>query len=167
MEPPPSGEADEQPSDALKARVAATRATLLDFRGGKRLYITLGAFVAAACLVVIFFGTYHRRTPACTVAWDAWTTLDRYRARHLSRERTLDRLDHDLASMRLHLAALRRQRQTQAARSWADLTTDVADTRNVLAAGGTPAYTRFAAQDQPMALYYAGCRGPTPRLRTR
>jgi hypothetical protein len=152
-------EGDDRIPEALRARIRATR-----LRPQKKWpYVVAVAFVVLCGLSLVLLSNYHSHSPFCTVAWDAWTSLDSYRAHRRSRDATLDRLQHDVASMDFHLDAVARAGETKQFGLYRAVRDDVSAAEGMVAGNRSASYESFAVQDLPVALTDAGCRGFAPR----
>jgi len=150
----------EAAREALEAKIAELQARPLGQK--KWPYVVLVAFIVVGGSSVIALANYHSHAPFCRVAWDAWMSLDKYRSHQMSASDTVNHLDHDLASMRFHLDALRRAGETKRATEYATIVADVSTLQKIIDSGHPPDYSTFAAKDLPTALATAGCRGFAP-----
>jgi hypothetical protein len=146
----------------IAARISAMRTT-----HAKWPYVAAAIFVAVCGGAILILANSRSHTPFCNVAWDAWTTLDGVRAGRTTRASAVDRVGHDLASMRFHLDALERNGETRAVKADTAIVNDTTDALRLLEKSSSVDYTHYAIQDMPIALQYGGCRGPSPQHQRR
>ena len=146
--------------EALEAQVAKFRSTRRPQK--KWPYVVLVGFMLAGGTGVILLANYHSHSPFCNVAWDAWMTVDKFRAGQMSNPDAVQHLENDIASMEFHLDALRREGETKSATNYAAVLADVSALQSIVDSGRRPDYSTFAAKDLSVALTTAGCRGFAP-----